>query len=286
MMIKVRNTHIKIIYRIKSFMQLYLSIKDYSLNKIMYLCKQIYHTDKHRKTNMAKVLVTGANKGIGYGICKFLGKSGWQVIVGARNSERAEEAMKSLKAEGVDVIGWQYVNLSDNASLEQTAKEVKEKYHDLELLVNNAGIPGDMEVASYESELKDVIDTVQVNYVGTFCLTKAFTPLLSANKGRIVNITVPSEVSPYWHPMAYVASKAAQNAMTSIMAMEFEKNNIPVEIFNIHPGATTTDLNNHYTGPGSHSIDVVSEKIAEVINDGEKHQGEFVELYPIVDEGR
>ena len=119
----------------------------------MYLCKQIYHTDKHRKTNMAKVLVTGANKGIGYGICKFLGKSGWQVIVGARNSERAEEAMKSLKAEGVDVIGWQYVNLSDNASLEQTAKEVKEKYHDLELLVNNAGIPGDMEVASYESEL-------------------------------------------------------------------------------------------------------------------------------------
>ena len=55
----------------------------------MYLCKQIYHTDKHRKTNMAKVLVTGANKGIGYGICKFLGKSGWQVIVVARNSERA-----------------------------------------------------------------------------------------------------------------------------------------------------------------------------------------------------
>jgi len=163
----------------------------------MYLCKQIYHTDKHRKTNMAKVLVTGANKGIGYGICKFLGKSGWQGIGCARNSERAEEAMKSLKAEGVDVIGWQYVNLSDNASLEQTAKEVKEKYHDLELLVNNAGIPGDMEVASYESELKDVIDTVQVNYVGTFCLTKALTPLLSANKGRIVNITVPSEVSPY-----------------------------------------------------------------------------------------
>ena len=52
------------------------------------------------------------------------------------------------------MIGWQYVNLSDNASLEQTAKEIKEKYHDLELLVNNAGIPGDMEVASYESELR------------------------------------------------------------------------------------------------------------------------------------
>ena len=73
-----------------------------------------------------------------------------------------------MKAEGVDVIGWQYVNLSDNKSLEQTAKEVKEKYHDLALLVNNAGIPGDMEVASYDSAMQDVTDTIQVNYIGTF----------------------------------------------------------------------------------------------------------------------
>ena len=235
---------------------------------------------------MTKVLVTGANKGIGYGICKYLGLSGWQVIVGARNKERAEAAIKALKQAGVDVIGWQHVDLCNNDSLLVTAKEIKEKYPDLALLVNNAGIPGDMEVPSYKSEMRDVLETIQVNYVGTFALTKALIPLLEVNKGRIVNITVPSEVSPYWHPMAYVASKAAQNAMTSIIAMEFDKNNLPIDIFDIHPGATTTDLNNHYTGPGSHSVDVVSEKIATVINDGKRHQGEFIELYPIVDEGR
>ncbi len=234
---------------------------------------------------MAKVLVTGANKGIGFGISKFLGRSGWQIIVGARNEERALKAIEELKNEGAEVIGWQYVNLSDNQSLETSAKEIAEKYPDLKLLVNNAGIPGNMAVASYDSELKDVMETIQVNYFGTFTLTRLLIPLLSENEGRIVNITVPSEVSPYWHPMAYVASKAAQNAMTGIMAMEFEKNKIPVEIFDIHPGATTTDLNNHYTGPGSHSIDVVGEKVAEVINDGKRHQGEFIELYPIVDEG-
>ena len=38
---------------------------------------------------MKKVLVTGANKGIGFEIARHLGKSGWQVIVGARNEERA-----------------------------------------------------------------------------------------------------------------------------------------------------------------------------------------------------
>lgn len=234
---------------------------------------------------MAKVLVTGANKGIGFGIGKFLGKSGWQVIVGARDQKRAEKAMEELKAEGVNVAGWQYINLSDNESLEKSVNEIRTNYPDLKLLINNAGIPGNMAVASYESEVKDIMDTIQVNYVGTFCLTKLLVPLLAKNGGRIVNITVPSEVSPYWHPMAYVASKSAQNAMTEIMAMEFVKNKLPIEIFDIHPGATTTDLNNHYTGPGSHSIDVVGEKVAEIINDGKSHQGEFIELYPIVDEG-
>lgn len=235
---------------------------------------------------MKKVLVTGANKGVGFEIARHLGKSGWQVIMGARSQERAEAAIRQLKAEGIETAGWQHVDLSDNESLEISAAEIGRKHPDLSLLINNAGIPGDMEVMSYEADLADVTQTVQVNYIGTFCLTKALLPLLTKNKGRIVNITVPTEVSPYWHPMAYVASKAAQNVMTSIMAMEFEKKQIPVEIFDIHPGATCTDLNNHYSGPGSHQPDVIGEKVAAIINDDQRHQGEFLELYPIVDEGR
>ena len=235
---------------------------------------------------MKKVLVTGANKGIGFEIARHLGKSGWQVIMGARSQERAEAAIRQLKAEGIETAGWQHVDLSDNESLEISAAEIGRKHPDLSLLINNAGIPGDMEVMSYEADLADVTQTVQVNYIGTFCLTKALLPLLTKNKGRIVNITVPTEVSPYWHPMAYVASKAAQNVMTSTMAMEFEKKQIPVEIFDIHPGATCTDLNNHYSGPGSHQPDVIGEKVAAIINDDQRHQGEFLELYPIVDEGR
>ena len=236
---------------------------------------------------MKYALITGASRGIGRSVALLLAER-YSIIINYQSNVEAAQAVKQeieTKGGHVELLPF---DVSDPKAIEAAIDTWEASHPDefISVLVNNAGIPGDMEVASYESELKDVIDTVQVNYVGTFCLTKALTPLLSANKGRIVNITVPSEVSPYWHPMAYVASKAAQNAMTSIMAMEFEKNNIPVEIFNIHPGATTTDLNNHYTGPGSHSIDVVSEKIAEVINDGEKHQGEFVELYPIVDEGR
>ena len=228
---------------------------------------------------MKTVLVTGANKGIGFGIAKHLGLSGWRVIVGARDEERATKAIATLRGEGIDVPGWVNIELKDLDGIERAAKEVSERFPDLALLVNNAGIPGDMGVDSVHTEISDIRETLDVNFIGTFALTKALIPLIAKNGGRIANITVPSEISPYWHPLAYVASKAAQNAMMGVMAIENS-----VEIFSVHPGPTTTDLNGNMSLPGFHDIDTVGRKFAELINDGQNHQGEFIELYPIVKE--
>lgn len=230
------------------------------------------------------VLVTGANKGIGYGIAKHLGLNGWNIILGARNEERAEKAIQDLRSVGVNVVGWVNIELSDLRSIDTAVNEIKEQFPTLSLLVNNAGIPGNMAEASYETDISNIKETIDVNFIGTFALTKALIQLLSINNGRIVNITVPSEISPYWHPLAYVASKAAQNAMMGVMAMEFQQKNLPVEIFSVHPGPTTTDLNGNMALPGFHNIETVGEKMAELINDGKSHQGEFIELYPIVKE--
>jgi NAD(P)-dependent dehydrogenase (short-subunit alcohol dehydrogenase family) len=234
---------------------------------------------------MKTVLVTGANKGIGFGIAKHLGLSGWTIIIGARNQERAEKAISELQSLGIDVAGWVNIELADLAGIEKAALEVNEKYPEVSLLVNNAGIPGDMSVDSLHTEISVIRETLEVNFIGTFALTKALAPLISKNSGRIINVTVPTEISPYWHPLAYVASKAAQNAMMGVMAIEFEQQHIPVEIFSVHPGPTTTDLNGNMSLPGFHDIETVGQKMAELINDGKCHQGEFLELYPIVEEG-
>ena len=228
--------------------------------------------------------ITGANKGIGFGIAKHLGLSGWRIIIGARNQERAEKAIRELTALDIDVPGWVCVELADLASVENAARELNDKHPELSLLVNNAGIPGDMGVDSLHTELSDIRETLDVNFVGTFALTKLLMPLLAKNHGRIVNVTVPSEISPYWHPLAYVTSNAAQNAMMGVMAIEFQQHNAPLEIFSVHPGPTTTDLNGNMALPGFHDIDTVGRKMAELINDGQSHQGEFIELYPIVKE--
>ncbi len=66
-----------------------------------------------KKTMNKTVFVTGANKGIGFGISKFLGLGGRDVIIGARNEERADAAVSQLKSLGVNVIGWVYVDLKD-----------------------------------------------------------------------------------------------------------------------------------------------------------------------------
>ena len=230
------------------------------------------------------VLVTGANKGIGFGIAKHLGLNGWNVIIGARNQERAEKAINELTALGISVAGWVNIELSDLNSIEQAAREVNDNFPDLSLLVNNAVIPGDMGVDGLHTEISDIKRTIDVNFIGTFALTKALMPLLTSNGGRIVNITVPSEISPYWHPLAYVTSKAAQNAMMGVLAMEAKQQVKSLEIFSVHPGPTTTDLNGNMSLPGFHDIDTVGQKMAELINDGKSHQGEFIELYPIVKE--
>ena len=233
---------------------------------------------------MKTVLITGANKGIGFGVAKHLGLSGWQIIIGARDKSRADAAIEQLTLLGIKLLGWVNIELSNEANLTEAAQKMIENYPDLSLLVNNAGIPGDMSVSGLYTKMDDIKKTVDVNYIGTFYLTKLLIPLLTKNHGRIVNITVPSEISPYWHPLAYVASKAAQNAMMGVLAMEFKQNNTPLEIFSVHPGPTTTDLNGNMALPGFHDIDTVGIKFAELINDGCSHQGEFIELYPIVKE--
>ena len=230
------------------------------------------------------VFITGANKGIGFGIAKHLGISGWQVVIGARDEQRAQKAISDLKSAGVEVLGWVNIELGDLDSIAKAVTQIKEEYPDLTLLVNNAGIPGDMSVDSEHTEISVIRETLDINFVGTFALTKALIPLIAKNKGRIANITVPSEISPYWHPLAYVASKAAQNAMMGVMAIEFQQAGTPVEIFSVHPGPTTTDLNGNMSLPGFHDIETVGQKFVELINDGQNHQGQFLELYPIVKE--
>ncbi|MBU5361078.1 SDR family NAD(P)-dependent oxidoreductase [Enterococcus raffinosus] len=227
---------------------------------------------------MKTALITGANKGIGFAIAKALGTKDWHVVIGARNKERAEVAVAKLREAGVTQVDYLLIDLSHPGTIEQAIKTVESDFSQIDLLVNNAGIPGG-HGSSLTEDLDDLQATMQVNFFGTFQLTQGLLPILEKNNGRIVNITIPTAPNPFWNPFAYKSTKAAQNVMMQAFAIDFEKEKKNLEIFSIHPGPTTTDLNGNITAEGFHTPDDVAEKTVAILLDGQSHQGEFLEIY-------
>lgn len=228
---------------------------------------------------MKTVFITGGNKGIGLALGKELGKAGWHVIIGARNKERAQTALGTLKSAGIEHVDFVLIDLSDSDSIAAAIQTIEADFTDLDLLINNAGVAGS-HGPSTSVALDELHSTMQINFFGTFQLTQGLLPILEKNKGRIGNITITTGPNPLWNPLAYKASKAAQNVMMHALALDFAKEDKNIEIFSIHPGPTTTDLNGNMTAPGFHTAAEIGSLTAELLLDGKTHQGEFIELFP------
>ncbi|OIM26460.1 short-chain dehydrogenase [Oenococcus oeni] len=226
---------------------------------------------------MSSILITGANKGIGFALAKVLSQHGNRVLIGARNEQRGNDAVQQLAKENVKSV-YIHIDLDDIDSLENAAESVEKNYGDLSMLINNAGISGDMSQRPDNTDLAQLQETMQSNFFGPYALTKALIPTLKKNNGRIVDITIPAGGNEFFNPLAYKTSKAALNSMTESLAAYFKKNNLPVRIMSIHPGPTTTDLNGNTIAKGFNSPSDVADKIVKVLTDGKEHQGDFVEV--------
>lgn len=203
---------------------------------------------------MENVLITGANKGIGFEVAKQLAKQGYFVYLGCRNVENGKAAVAKLQAENINNIDFLELDVTSNSSVAKATAELSEKITHLDVLVNNAGISGSFAQSASSIEL-DLIDTIyNTNFKGVVRTTQSFLDLLkkSANP-RIVNVssdlgslTLQSDTN--WEhaaikPLGYMASKASLNAFTICLAYELKSANFIVN--SVNPGATATDLNNH-----------------------------------------
>ncbi|KRM72135.1 SDR family NAD(P)-dependent oxidoreductase [Lacticaseibacillus brantae] len=227
---------------------------------------------------MKTAFITGGNKGIGFALAKALGLAGWQVVIGVRTEANGQKALTQLAAAGVSQASFLILDLSQSDTVAAAAAQLKDRYPDFTLLINNAGVPGNMGSSVEETE-SDLRSTMEVNFFGTFQLTQLAIPLLNENHGRIINVTIPTAANPMWNPLAYKASKAAQNVMMDSLAIDLTKAKKNVEIFSIHPGPTTTDLNGNTKLPGFHTPDDVANQMIQIVEDGRSHHGEFIEIY-------
>ena len=229
---------------------------------------------------MAKVvLVTGANKGIGFEVSRALGKAGFIVLLGARDAVRGEEAAAKLRAEALDVR-FVYADLERaHETATALAESIAQEFGHLDVLVNNAGV-ADMTGADAPAStasidaMKRIFNT---NFFGTVEFTQPLLPLLkAAPAARIVNVSSglgsleinTNQDTPFYgvKPLGYTASKAALNMFTVNLAWELRDTKAKVN--SVCPGYVATDLNNH-SGPGTAADGAIAiVKYAQIGEDG------------------
>ena len=201
-------------------------------------------------TTQKIALVTGANKGIGLEIARQLAQSGIAVLLGSRDIIRGQQAVATLRSDGLDVEAVQ-IDLNDETTIKAAAQVIGERHGRLDILVNNAGIVDAEDGPPSVATIGAARRLMETNFLGTLAVTQAMLPLLRQSQaGRIVNLATtlgslsingdPS--SPYYDArlIGYNASKAALNMLTVQLAAELKDTQIVVN--SVAPGYVKTDL--------------------------------------------
>ena len=184
-------------------------------------------------------LITGATRGIGKQIAITLAKQGYNIALNYRKeNEELENTKKEIEEIGVQVLAVK----GDVANFEDCEKFVKqtiERFEQIDVLVNNAGITKDMLLMRMKKEdFEQVIDT---NLVGTFNVTKNVVPyMMKARSGRIINISSVVGISGNAGQTNYSASKAGIIGFTKSLAKEVASRNILVNA--VAPGFIETNM--------------------------------------------
>ena len=184
-------------------------------------------------------VVTGATRGIGFGVAKALSAAGAAVACIGTNAEKLHQSVDEIVQAGGKAQAY-ICDVSKSDQVAATAKQILDDFGGkVDILVNNAGITRDMLVRRMTDEQWD--DVIAVNLRGPFLVTRAFVEAMRKKKyGRIVNISSISGLIGNRGQANYSASKAGVIGFTRTISKELANRNITVN--SIAPGFIETDM--------------------------------------------
>jgi NAD(P)-dependent dehydrogenase (short-subunit alcohol dehydrogenase family) len=199
-------------------------------------------------------LVTGGNKGIGLEISRNLSNAGCTVLLGARNVERGQQAVRQLGKTGLSDVHFIKIDVTSQDTITAAARQIESRYGRLDILMNNAGVNLRGDGLPGAADLGVVQKVFDTNFFGAIRVVQAMLPLLhNSAAGRIVNVSsglgsLALNSDRSWSSyntklIGYNASKAALNMLTVHLAYELRGTKIKVNSAN--PGYTKTDLNDN-----------------------------------------
>ncbi|WP_020475617.1 SDR family NAD(P)-dependent oxidoreductase [Zavarzinella formosa] len=182
-------------------------------------------------------LVTGASKGIGASIAKYLAAEGASVVVNyASSKEGADKVVAEIVKNGGKAVAVK-ANVSKKAEIDKLFLETKAAYGKLDVLVNNAGI---FEFAPLEGVTEDHFHRqFDLNVLGLLLTTQKAVEHFGSDGGSIINISSVVAISPQPNASVYSATKGAVDAITKSLAKELGPKKIRVNSLN--PGMIETE---------------------------------------------
>ena len=197
-------------------------------------------------------IVTGAGRGIGFGIAQVFGREGARVIIGELVEERGQGAAEKLKAEGFQAQAFP-LDVTQTASCQRLTRQVLEEYGQIEILVNNAGLF----LLHPSEEMPEERWRLQIDVMlnGAFFMTQAVAldAMIPQKNGVVVSIASIGGMGGWPMRSAYNAAKAGLIVLTEVLATEWAQHNIRLNC--ISPSVTRTDMMETLIRQGAVTLD-------------------------------
>lgn len=192
---------------------------------------------------MKTVIVTGGSRGIGSELVKELAKE-YNVVLNYNNSEQAAEQIKEeLKEQGYNIEIFK-ADVSRREEVKALVKFTLEKYKNIDVLINNAGISQTKLFTDITDEEWDKMMQINLNSV-FYCTQEVLENMIHNKSGCIINISSIWGITGGSCEVHYSVSKAGIDGMTKALAKELGASNIRVN--SVAPGIISTDMNAEYT---------------------------------------
>ena len=190
-------------------------------------------------------IVTGGNRGIGKAISLAFAGEGAKVVVVGRNKSRCNEVADQITEEGGEAIGIQ-VDVASEADVARMAKQTRDKYRRIDILVNNAAVNLPYRAVT-ELTLEEWNWILNVNLTGPLlCIRSVLPGMIAQRSGKIINLSSIGGRHGAAGRTPYRATKAAIINLTECVAAEVKEFGIDVNA--ICPGAVETDMLREITG--------------------------------------
>jgi len=178
-----------------------------------------------------KILLTGANKGLGLNLCKALLNDGHKVFAISKNTNNLSKLKKSN-------LRYHKVDLRNFHQIDSTLKSISDEINKIDILINNAAIY--LKSSFFNTKFDEINKIIDTNIKGTIFITKLTLQKLLPGPGRIIMINSVAGINGIKNESIYCASKFALKGFSDSLQIELKKRKIFIS--NLFPGGIKTSL--------------------------------------------